>query len=57
MASELIWEGADLSIGAMTFINIAVLIRLNREVKEETELYFGRENRKKRRGKRLKDIE
>ena len=53
VASELIWEGADLSIGAMTFINIAVLIRLNREVKEETELYFGRENRKKRRGKRL----
>ena len=40
VASDIIWEGADLSIGAMTFINIAILVKLSGEVKEETELYF-----------------
>ena len=42
LASELIWDGADLSIGAMTVINVSVLIKMNREIKQETELYFGK---------------
>lgn len=40
VASDVIWEGADLSIGIMTVINIAVLLKLNSEVRRETELYF-----------------
>lgn len=46
LSAELIWEGADLSLGAMTVINIAVLIIMNREIKEETELYFGARGKK-----------
>ena len=41
IAADFIWDAADISIGAMTVINIAVLIKMNREIKLETELYFG----------------
>ena len=36
----IIWDGADLSIGAMTVINVIVLLKMNKEVKKETDLYF-----------------
>jgi Na+/alanine symporter len=41
-SADIIWEGADLSLGIMTLINLAVLIIMSREIKEETELYFGK---------------
>ena len=41
ISSSVIWDGADLSIGAMTVINVAILIKLSGEVKSETESYFG----------------
>ena len=41
ISSKLIWDGADFSIGAMTLINVAILIKLSGEVKDETESYFG----------------
>ena len=41
LSSDIIWDGADLSIGAMTLINVAILIKLSGEVKRETESYFG----------------
>ena len=40
ISSDVIWDGADLSIGAMTVINIIVLLKMNSEVKRETDLYF-----------------
>jgi AGCS family alanine or glycine:cation symporter len=46
LSADIIWDGADLSIGIMTFINVAILIKLSGEVKRETESYFGK--RKKR---------
>ena len=42
LSSDIIWESADLSLGIMTVINLAVLIIMSREIKEETELYFGK---------------
>ena len=39
-APEAIWSAADLVLGAMTLINVTVLILLRDEVKRETELYF-----------------
>ena len=42
LISEAGFEGADLSLGIMTLINLAVLIIMSREIKEETELYFGK---------------
>ena len=41
ISADMIWDGADFSIGAMTFINVAVLIKLSGEVRRETESYFG----------------
>lgn len=41
LSADIIWDGADLSIGIMTFINVLILIKLSREVREETEAYFG----------------
>ena len=46
VSPNIIWDGADLSIGAMTIINIVMLLKMNSEVKEETELYFFCENKK-----------
>lgn len=46
LSADIIWDGADLSIGAMTFINVLILIKMSGEVKRETELYFGSEKRK-----------
>ena len=40
ISSSVIWELADLSIGAMTMINLSVLLIMNKEVKEETERYL-----------------
>ena len=42
LSSELIWEIADFAIGAMTLINLVVLIAMSSEVKKETQDYFGR---------------
>ena len=48
ISSRLIWDGADFSIGAMTLINVAILLKLSGEVKSETEAYFGaRKNKNK----------
>ncbi len=40
MSADLIWEAADLAIGAMTLINLCVLLAMSREVKRETDAYF-----------------
>ena len=47
ISPDIIWDGADLSIGAMTVINVIVLLKLNAEVRKETELYFFDERKKK----------
>lgn len=47
ISADIIWGGADFSIGAMTVINVAVLIKLCGEVKRETEDYFGARSEKK----------
>ena len=47
IAADFIWDAADISIGAMTVINIAVLIKMNSEIKLETELYFKPEKKNK----------
>ena len=41
LSSDVIWDGADFSIGAMTVINVIILVKLSGEVKRETESYFG----------------
>ncbi len=41
MSPTVIWELSDLCIGAMTFINLTVLLLMNGEVKRQTESYFG----------------
>ncbi len=41
LSSNVIWEIADLCIGAMTLINLTVLLMMNKEIKRETEIYFG----------------
>ncbi len=40
ISSELSWQIADLCIGAMTVINLAVLFLMRREIKEETEHFY-----------------
>ena len=47
ISANVIWDGADLSIGAMTLINVVILIKLSGEVKSETEGYFGTRHKKK----------
>ena len=42
VSSDIIWESADFAIGAMTLINLTVLLIMNREVKDETDAYFKR---------------
>jgi Na+/alanine symporter len=42
LSPKIIWELADLAIGAMTLINLFILVAMNKEVKRETEEYFGR---------------
>ncbi len=50
-SSDAIWQMADFAVGAMTLINVTVLCLMNREVKEETELWLGRwQCSKKRKG-------
>ena len=40
LSADLIWEAADLAIGAMTLINLCVLLAMSKEVKRETDDYF-----------------
>lgn len=40
-APEWIWEISDFAIAALTAINLPILIMMRREVREETERYFG----------------
>lgn len=42
LSADIIWESADFAIGAMTLINLAVLLAMSGEVKRETEDYFGK---------------
>ncbi len=42
ISSNIIWEIADLALGSMTFINLAILFIMNREVKEATDTCFFR---------------
>ena len=46
LSADIIWEGADLSIGAMTIINVLILIKLSGEVKRETDSYFSSPKKK-----------
>lgn len=46
-SSEGIWEIADLAIGAMTLINVSVLIAMRKAVKSETERYLLTRNKKR----------
>ena len=46
-SSEVIWEIADLAIGAMTLINVSVLIGMRKSVKSETEAYLSAINKKR----------
>ncbi len=39
-SSELSWQLSDLSMGAMTVINLICIVLLSKEVKTETDLYF-----------------
>lgn len=41
-SADIVWEIADLAIGAMTLINVSVLLMMRREIREETK--FGIEN-------------
>ena len=41
VTSEGIWSIADLAIGAMTLINVSLICLMSREVRRETDLYFG----------------
>ena len=41
VTADILWDSADFLIGSMTFINIFVLLKMNSEIKRETELYFG----------------
>ena len=39
-APDSVWTAADLAIGAMTIINISVILRMRPEVKRITSNYF-----------------
>jgi Na+/alanine symporter len=41
LAPDSLWDAADFAIGTMTLINLSVLLLARREIKEETEIYFG----------------
>ena len=41
VTADILWDSADFLIGSMTLINIFVLLKMNTEIKRETELYFG----------------
>ena len=40
LSGDMIWDMSDLAIGGMTFINLAVLLFMNREVVEETRVFW-----------------
>ena len=48
VSSESVWSIADLAIGAMTVINVAILLMMKNEVKRETDIYFAHKNAKKK---------
>ena len=41
LAPDSLWDVADFAIGAMTLINLYILVRMRREIRRETGLYFG----------------
>jgi len=41
LAPDSLWDAADFAIGTMTLINLSVLFLSRREIKAETEIYFG----------------
>ena len=41
LAPDSLWDATDFAIGTMTLINLLVLILARREIKKETEIYFG----------------
>ena len=41
LAPDSLWDAADFAIGTMTLVNLLVLFLARREIKEETEIYFG----------------
>ena len=40
VAPQIIWDVADLSIGAMTVINLIMLFLMRKEIRSETNKYF-----------------
>lgn len=48
LSSDIIWDGADLSIGVMTVINVIILLKMSEEVKRETDLYFSPQSKRKK---------
>lgn len=52
--SEAIWTAADFAIGAMTLINVLIISFMSKEVKVETELYFGKYLKEYKRNKKAK---
>ena len=40
ISGDIVWEIADMAIGGMTFINLCVILAMNREVLQETETLF-----------------
>ena len=47
-AADWIWELADLAVGAMTLINVTVLLMMSGEVRRETDLWLSEPPRRKR---------
>ena len=43
-APSAVWSSADLAIGALTLINVAMLMLQRKEITRETDLFFGRKN-------------
>ena len=41
VSSESLWQATDLAVGGMTLINLVFLVLMSKEVKKETEEYFG----------------
>ncbi len=46
IASDIIWQLSDLFMGAMTVINLFILVLMSGEIKKQTEEYFPQKNKK-----------
>ncbi len=53
---EAVWSIADLAIGCMTVINLSVLIMARDEIKDETEIYFSTEKKKRIKNEKRRKI-